>query len=159
MQLHCPVCQRTPLRPVVSHSRPLELDVCDSCNGLWFDGGELSAFFGTPELVGTFLRESEPTASTSDGWERDRKCPRCYLIMGVTRTNDVLLDVCQGCSGIWFDQGELKTVVERYRDGHTHGDRRVLNQLEVGFSQLEDNPFDDRLTETLRAVYWFFAAV
>ena len=47
-------------------------------------------------------------------------CPSCQNTLRERERNNVLLDVCPGCGGVWLDRGELEklTTSERtyYRD-------------------------------------------
>ena len=53
MSLKCPACTDRLLQAIKAGE--LELDLCRSCAGLWFDSGELAAFLGIPTLVEEFL--------------------------------------------------------------------------------------------------------
>ena len=40
-------------------------------------------------------------------------CPRCDGKLVETAYEDVKIDVCDKCSGVWFDAGELSQVLEK----------------------------------------------
>lgn len=40
-------------------------------------------------------------------------CPRCDGKLVETAYEDVKIDVCDKCSGVWFDAGELAQVLEK----------------------------------------------
>ena len=40
-------------------------------------------------------------------------CPRCSKSTTPRRVQDVEIDVCDGCGGIYFDRGELNRIAER----------------------------------------------
>ncbi len=52
------------------------------------------------------LRELNPPA------EGDRVCPKCPSIkLHVLKNDGLELDICKGCKGLFFDDGELEQVV------------------------------------------------
>lgn len=48
------------------------------------------------------------------------KCPRCNVNMEKLKREDVILDVCNKCGGMWLDKGEIKKlakIVKKMRRG------------------------------------------
>jgi Zn-finger nucleic acid-binding protein len=41
------------------------------------------------------------------------KCPKCGSDMEEIEFKEIQIDRCTGCSGVWLDKGELKTLLER----------------------------------------------
>ena len=41
------------------------------------------------------------------------KCPACSNLMIVVEHENIELDYCTECSGVWFDAGELELLLER----------------------------------------------
>jgi len=39
-------------------------------------------------------------------------CPRCHVEMEKLIKNDVVLDICTMCRGMWTDKGELKKLAK-----------------------------------------------
>lgn len=39
-------------------------------------------------------------------------CPRCQEKMRIVKINDVNIDLCEGCEGIWFDNDELQELLK-----------------------------------------------
>ncbi len=39
-------------------------------------------------------------------------CPVCKSDMVIVERNNIELDYCTGCSGVWFDSGELELLLE-----------------------------------------------
>jgi len=111
-EMKCPRC-----RTELAHSTvdDLELEICFSCHGAWFDRGE--------------LREAKDMALPDGDWldfeiwkhpERfevnagEVNCPRCEkrlcrLLYGDTH---VEIEVCPNCHGVWLDEAELGKIVE-----------------------------------------------
>ena len=44
-------------------------------------------------------------------------CPRCDGKLVETDFENVKIDVCNGCAGVWFDAGELAQVIDRNENG------------------------------------------
>jgi len=44
-------------------------------------------------------------------------CPACRNVMIVVEHERIELDYCAGCSGVWFDAGELELMLERMELG------------------------------------------
>jgi len=45
------------------------------------------------------------------------RCPRDNRIMKKIRKNDVIIDVCPKCNGIWLDDNEINKLVEISKKG------------------------------------------
>lgn len=41
------------------------------------------------------------------------KCPNCNVNLIMTERNNVEIDYCPECRGIWLDRGELDKIIER----------------------------------------------
>lgn len=85
------------------------LDVCDGCQGIWFDRGEVAAYADLtrdiPELQSVW-RDARVTRNP---------CPRCRVSleeMQYSSNDTLLIDRCPACGGIWLDSGELAKVME-----------------------------------------------
>lgn len=48
-------------------------------------------------------------------------CPKCSseALVKTLALGNIPLDVCPGCSGIWFDKGELEALLQRSPDGNS----------------------------------------
>ena len=53
-------------------------------------------------------------------------CPVCKSAMVTLELNDVEIDYCSGCAGIWLDAGELEMLL----DGH-EGSRKLIESFAV----------------------------
>jgi len=40
-------------------------------------------------------------------------CPKCGMDLVEIDYNDIKVDKCTGCEGIWLDAGELETVLDQ----------------------------------------------
>jgi len=105
----CPVCKES---MVVLELNEIEIDFCTRCSGIWLDAGELELMFDTEaerkNLVESFHKEP-------DHPEKHYKCPICAKKMIKVHVGDekqILIDKCKKDHGLWFDKGELKTVIQ-----------------------------------------------
>lgn len=117
-------------------SSGLEIDHCPECFGLWFDGGELRQFFSSPELKSKFVLDNFVENLQAVGYTintRVRRCPRCpRAALRETSVNDIQVDVCNDCEGVWLDHGELKRLIQKYEKVGLRGDERVAGQVRQG---------------------------
>ncbi len=61
------------------------------------------------------------------------KCPVCEDVrMREVMKDDVLIDVCPDCKGVWLDRGELEKLLQGIREVRTDYDR--MEQQSVSYS-------------------------
>lgn len=104
----CPTCKSDMI--VVEHNR-IELDYCTSCQGVWFDSGELELLLESMGLENSKLFLSNILdAAEAKSSEKKRRCPICVRRMKKTTIGqqpEILIDVCRQGDGLWFDGGEV----------------------------------------------------
>ena len=110
----CPDC-KDPLLIVEFES--VELDICVNSKGVWFDSEELRQLFTILELPdGVRNLEERLVRMERAKGEPKRRCPRCRSVMDLVDTpgpkEAVILDRCPDGHGLWFDQGELRAILE-----------------------------------------------
>lgn len=104
----CPSCSQALIE--VLTARGVVLDRCSSCQGLWFDRGEILHFSSDPdrldELLGRGLIDARPS---------ERSCPRCetHLEVGGFLDPSLEIDKCASCGGLWLDHGEIDLLRAR----------------------------------------------
>lgn len=115
--MNCPRCDKRQLDQFSFSG--LHLDQCKSCEGIWFDEGELRAILDagedssiSPELERSLVGEIR-TNETPGGFHL--KCPRCGFhleryLYGYNST--VLVDGCPTGCGVWIDDGELAILFD-----------------------------------------------
>jgi len=111
--MRCPVCKNPMM--VVEHQQ-IELDYCLECRGIWFDATELELLFDAFDLGDEFDLEQMTRPAPDHVAEAKRKCPICgkrmqKVLLG--QDPGVLVDKCPRGHGLWFDGGELGTVIRR----------------------------------------------
>jgi hypothetical protein len=107
--MDCPVCKNA---MITLELAGVEIDHCNTCNGIWLDAGEMELLLGSSEKSKKLL-DSFKTASHSA--EKARKCPICLkkmqkIIVGQA-ASPLLIDRCGKGDGLWFDKGELQNIL------------------------------------------------
>ena len=115
----CPACKYD---MIVVEYHNTELDYCNSCNGVWFDSGELELLLKSqgleePKAFFNGILNSQEAASS----EKKRNCPICGHKMKKTALGgqpEILIDVCRDKHGLWFDGGEVTQLIRRLAGEH-----------------------------------------
>jgi uncharacterized protein len=100
---------------IIVEFKNIELDTCLDCQGLWFDAQELGQLF---ELAGVPERyhDLESQVDRLPHVGPRRRCPRCRRQLESVRApatgRELILDECPRGDGLWFDQGELDSLLE-----------------------------------------------
>ncbi|HLL82845.1 MAG TPA: zf-TFIIB domain-containing protein [Longimicrobium sp.] len=130
LRLECPVCLGARLATKrVADDPTLEIDHCPRCGGVWFDHGEADELrrLGTPRklrAVVPLIRghqrmacrgceariQRAAAACDACGHKNVVDCPVCDRPMEREGTTGLRLDVCRGCRGAWFDNGQLRAI-------------------------------------------------
>ncbi|MCD4825309.1 MAG: zf-TFIIB domain-containing protein [Phycisphaerae bacterium] len=112
----CPACNRQ-LEPMTVGD--IEVDVCKGgCGGIWFDNQELKKVDEQHEAAGEALLNIEKDNSVVVDHSRTFMCPRCenqkMVKHFVCIKNEIQIDECYACGGIWLDPGELGQIRNQY---------------------------------------------
>jgi Zn-finger nucleic acid-binding protein len=89
----------------------VNIDICPKCNGIWLDHGELKKMIKDRE-VADYLTKDIGLKSRSP-----LICPRCRNLMDLEKAEDVEVDVCLQCKGVWLDADELEGLKNVPKDG------------------------------------------
>lgn len=110
--IECPKCW------VEMHAREeeifgpnIEIDICPKCHGIWLDPGELHKLLKDKEVTDYLTKEIGTKAHSP------LICPKCRNLMDIERAEDVEVDVCLKCRGVWLDMGELDDLKNIREDG------------------------------------------
>lgn len=106
--MRCPVCPQESL--AVLELNGVEIDWCAGCGGVWLDRGELELLHGDAAAPDLSAMAPEPSAGP-----RVLGCPECGARMKPVRAGwpgAPVLDQCPKRDGMWFDAGELQTVLK-----------------------------------------------
>ena len=96
----------------------IEIDYCVESGSIWLDSGEL-------EQLASLAGVESGRLTRALGQERGRsgggkKCPRCGKVLDIVTLADVgglEIDRCPRGHGLWFDRGELQTLVAAFEEG------------------------------------------
>lgn len=121
---------------VILELNQVEVDYCTNCHGIWLDDGELELLLADSEekmkLLSSFVVDK-------NNKEKKIKCPICRKKMDKVLCgtgNKVTLDKCNRHHGIWFNEGELESVVEM---GGFDKQDKVIGLLKEMFSHKLNN--------------------
>ena len=69
------------------------------------------------ELIERMKSKLQAESTTASGF----KCPKCEGDLTETNYENVKIDVCGNCSGVWLDAGELAQIVDKDESGGWFG--------------------------------------
>ncbi len=132
----CPTCKH-PM--IVIEYKHIELDYCPNCSGVWFDAGELELMLERVNLKpnvasGKSLLDLTPAATG----EKKRKCPICGRNMrkeNIGSEPQILIDACPSGQGLWFDGGEVDTLLSEFSQGAPGMSGHVVGFLKEVFQK------------------------
>ena len=116
----------------------ITVDISEACGGVFFDNYELEHFDEKHERRGEVLVEHLKKFVPLQVNLKERiSCPKCIDIVMARHfyspEQQIEIDECPGCGGIWFDFGELKklrdlfpTQVDRQKAG-----KEFIKELET----------------------------
>lgn len=101
--MKCPKCQDE-LHVITFEG--VDVDFCSGCKGIWFDEDEVAFAMELPEDIPQLADVQKQARQT------DYECPRCGSSsmleeMKFTPVNELLIDRCPQCKGIWLDNQEF----------------------------------------------------
>ncbi len=108
--IRCPKCHAD-MEQV--HVDGIEVDRCRSCQGLWFDAGEVEAL--SDKRAAAALDTGDAAIGEQHNLNRDYPCPRCHGEMQRTvdeRQPHITFETCIECHGAFLDAGELRDLAE-----------------------------------------------
>lgn len=126
--MRCPDC---PDELAILEVEDVELDVCISGHGSWFDAQELGLLFAAADAPFHF----EQDLLQGTGVRGKRRCPRCSRVMhevGLAGSGPVL-DRCPNGHGLWLDPGELQALACAHLGTEHPALRRVQDYLRKFF--------------------------
>jgi Zn-finger nucleic acid-binding protein len=138
----CPNCKQDMI--VVEYHR-IEVDYCLSCEGVWFDSGELDLLLGIAKLEKPQeLMEQIMASPEAKSGHKERKCPICGRGMQEKAIDEppINIDICRYGDGIWFDGGELNQLLTRLAQKNRQGEgarQEIINFLGDMFSDKSED--------------------
>jgi Zn-finger nucleic acid-binding protein len=150
--MSCPVC-KIELSQIILHN--VEIDYCLSCFGLWFEENELRLVKDNKDKninwldIDLWQDETKFKISCCQ-----RFCPYCRVSLYELRYgdsgiypvkshktgispkaklfNEVKIDVCNLCQGVWLDRGEFKKIIAYLKK---RADYEILNNYTKNLAQ------------------------
>ena len=112
-KVDCPRCWKEMMRHKVKVFGPgIDIDICPKCQGVWLDTDELGKLLKDRKLT-NYLTKHIGTKT-----ESKLVCPRCGGLMDLETADDVEVDVCLTCHGVWLDEGELDSLKQKSAEGY-----------------------------------------
>ena len=84
-------------------------DCCNQCDGIFLSGKGIQAYEHDIEKQ---LREN--TFQQQSTGDSDLMCPHCNSEMNVTHVDEIEIDICQHCKGVWFDRTEAQAILHKF---------------------------------------------
>jgi hypothetical protein len=96
------------------------VEACDGgCGGAWFDNFELRKFDEPHEAEGARLLNLKRDDAVTIDRSKQRPCPKCEDVIMLRHflsvKEEVEVDECPSCGGIWLDFGELARLRSQYK--------------------------------------------
>jgi len=116
------------------------LDTCEHCAGIFFDEGEVSQIRerGGVRAFDELDTMIQPEPGHVVSVQHDtRKCPACHDGMRRFRylySSPVFLDSCDGCGGVWIENGELQQMreyIQSVKEGRPSSACKDLGDIET----------------------------
>jgi len=125
--MQCPVCKNS---MVILELDKVEIDYCPSCKGIWLDSGELELLMGSKNNEKMFAHFK----SLKNIDEKKYRCPICGKKMDKVEyeNSDIIIDKCKKDHGVWFDKGELNSLLSIKNINHNN---KVLTLLKNIFGE------------------------
>ena len=104
------ICPRCNTAMQAREDGGIRSSVCQQCNGTWIGGAALARLFERDQDA-PHIEEALEAILGVDYRSSRRHCPQCRgRFLKAVLIDDVELDYCIACKGLYFDQGELEQV-------------------------------------------------
>ena len=85
-------------------------DGCNHCEGIFLTGKRTQAY--QQNLEKQLLENTVDQNPSSDSL---LLCPNCNINMNVTYVDNIEIDICHKCLGVWFDKTEAHAIIQKYK--------------------------------------------
>jgi Zn-finger nucleic acid-binding protein len=127
----------------------IEIDVCKTCRGAWYDFEDLAA------LERTAARDDSDLAGTVEYSKRPSElaCPVCEATMVAFdyRAHNLELDACDQEHGFWLDAGESERARRVIEERVRNLDRSAL--AESRWNRSREAGFTDSVIDRMRDLF------
>jgi Zn-finger nucleic acid-binding protein len=109
--INCPVDTHTLITISIED---IFIEYCPKCFGIWLDFGELEKLLKKKISNKKLLSNKEVPEYVN---RMHKKCPLCKKNMIIKKdyNSNVYIDICNICSGIWLDTGELTKILKEFQ--------------------------------------------
>lgn len=121
--MNCPNCSCVSLSKVNEENQGYN---CSQCSGLWLSGENL-IFMGLEQNLDIGILKAQ--LRQNKGRDGQRSCPNCEKSLLISTIDEIELDWCASCDGMWFDRDELDGIVANARKISTAD--KILDTLSV----------------------------
>ena len=84
-------------------------DGCNKCDGIFLTGKRTQAYQYNIEK-----QLLENTVHQDPICDSQLLCPDCNTNMNVTYVDNIEIDICHKCLGVWFDKTEAHAIIQKY---------------------------------------------
>jgi Zn-finger nucleic acid-binding protein len=84
-------------------------DCCNHCDGIFLSGKGIQAY--QQDIVKQLTEHTDQQQPKADS---QLTCPHCDSNMTVTHVDEIEIDICKHCLGVWFDKSEAKAIIQKY---------------------------------------------
>lgn len=81
---------------------------CNNCQGVFLTGQYVRAF--EQNYLSKALKNLENQVENPT---KNKKCPACQNKLIISFTENIEIDCCSSCGGIWFDAEELEDLISK----------------------------------------------
>jgi Zn-finger nucleic acid-binding protein len=138
--MECPVCLKTMEAQELFN---IETNLCHLCGGVWLDAGELADYIKQGNIPNKLLANYCIDDSFKKVEEGNRECPRCNNMLQLLSHRGINVDFCYRCRGVWFDKGELKTLLLSYYNEVDEDTRQRRKQNFQGVQTIKSESGDE----------------
>lgn len=69
------------------------------------------------ELLDKLKRQQAGSQEAALQQQALMRCPKCGTQLNTVKHNEVTVEECPSCQGMWLDRGELETLAQRENEG------------------------------------------
>lgn len=67
------------------------------------------------------------------------KCPSCQETLLMSEKQNIEIDYCPNCRGVWLDRGELEKIIERSADHYSRKENYESDYKRYGYNEYRDH--------------------
>lgn len=140
--MNCPRCNSNLSTTEIQN---ITIEMCPSCDGLWLDKFEITKILNCES---DSIKSSEIAAAL----EKDKninntenksiKCPACSSEMTNTSymfNNNINVDLCPKCFGIWLDDGELKEIINHMNNKSGSLSDEEIDKIKINLQESRES--------------------